>query len=403
MKKKINFTFKCLTVFLLVVFFFGGMVFAESISANMNEVESPSQGIFDVYATSEVYKESNYNTRLPFIRYVSDRILVDKDITNVGMMISNKSVEITENILAPQIIIANDNVYIHGKVSDCFIITNGSVIVEGEVDGNIMLITSAGVTISESAKINGDVIIYSTKLKLDGTVSGSVLGTVSKLGGIGKVNKDLRLAVEEVTDEAIEVNENVYFNTYHYSENMHSKYPNALINEIKEVKNNGIKVTDILDGIIICIIFAILYGIFSKIKNVDVISSMLEKSKKYPAFTVISGAITLLAFPLVIIVCITLSTLRLSVIAMPILLVYLVFVSVVAILSTFIVGSVMIKYMESRYKEKVGKVNKYFFAFVLFGVLYILARIPVIGIYVSMLLVMFATGIAFTSIFKRQK
>ncbi|MDD3304444.1 MAG: hypothetical protein PHP54_05980, partial [Clostridia bacterium] len=132
-------------------------------------------------------------------------------------------------------------------------------------------------------------------------------------------------------------------------------------------------------------------------------SKMITKTRQNLLFFCISGALSLmLVLPLAFIL-IMLSAIGLSAVAVPALIVYVSFLLVVGLLSTFIIGSFLVKYMSNTRFKDMGIGTKIISSIIIFMLLFVLARIPAIGGYVTILLVMFALGIVTTCIFKKDK
>ena len=110
----------------------------------------------------------------------------------------------------------------------------------------------------------------------------------------------------------------------------------------------------------------------------------------------------MMVLPLVFIL-IMLAAFGLGQIAIPALILYVSYLLVVGLLSTFIIGSFLVKYMADTRFKAMGNGTKILSAFVIFMLLFILAKLPTVGIYITILLVMFAIGIVTTCIFKRKK
>ncbi|MEG2348675.1 MAG: polymer-forming cytoskeletal protein [Clostridia bacterium] len=377
----------------------------ENITENTNskDAESITQGIFDIKVVDNVYKESEKNTYLPFIRYATDRILVDKDVNNMGLMFSGKSIDITSKINAPQIILSNDTVRISNSIKDMLIVTTSNVVIDSIVDGNLIIYSGGNITISKNANITGDVIVYASNTIIDGKVLGSVLGTSPKIEVNGIIQKDLRVATNEIKAAQPNIIGNVYINTYDTKMNLKDTFPNATLNIIKETKKSTFNINMLLDAILISLLFTAMYALVNKISKGKVFDKALEKCKKYPFFAILSGTLLLMMLPFVILLLLFLCIFKLSIIAIPALFVYIAFLIVTGMLSTFVVGSVIANYMQNTHFNKLGNSSKYVATFILFITLYILARVPYIGGYISMLLVMLSVGIAFTYIFKKIK
>lgn len=372
--------------------------FSEGKGTNeIGSVNDRNEGIFDVYVNNDVYKESLKNTRLPFLRYVSQRIVIDKDISNIGVMFSAKSIDILNDIYAPQLIVSNDIVSINGKISDAIILSNGNVNINGSVDGSLIICSSGSVIVNKEASVQGDIIVYCPTLKIDGSVNKNVLGSVSQLDGTGEILGDIRISANDILNSNLNVVGQKYFNLYNLDQKLPENYKDATVNLI----NNDVPRKDTLNISKILIISFLFTLMYIGLNKTNIINKQIEKVKKYPAFTVISGALIIMVFPLVLFISILLSTLDLAVISLPIILIYMSFVISFSILSNFVVGTLIVKYICSKYQEKLSSWYKYVFTFAVFLVMQLIVKIPFIGMYITMVLAMLSIGIVFTGIFKK--
>lgn len=372
--------------------------FSEGKGTNeIGSVNDRNEGIFDVYVNNDVYKESLKNTRLPFLRYVSQRIVIDKDISNIGVMFSAKSIDILNDIYAPQLIVSNDIVSINGKISDAIILSNGNVNINGSVDGSLIICSSGSVIVNKEASVQGDIIVYCPTLKIDGSVNKNVLGSVSQLDGTGEILGDIRISANDILNSNLNVVGQKYFNLYNLDQKLPENYKDATVNLI----NNDVPKKDTLNISKILIISFLFTLMYIGLNKTNIINKQIEKVKKYPAFTVISGALIIMVFPLVLFISILLSTLDLAVISLPIILIYMSFVISFSILSNFVVGTLIVKYICSKYQEKLSSWYKYVFTFAVFLVMQLIVKIPFIGMYITMVLAMLSIGIVFTGIFKK--
>ena len=128
-----------------------------------------------------------------------------------------------------------------------------------------------------------------------------------------------------------------------------------------------------------------------------------NKVKENSTFVILSGAILILASIPVVCILLMLSITSLYVVAIPLLLVYVVFLIVIGILNIFVVGSIMYSYIKEKYLKTSGIGTDILGVFCSFLVLSVLAILPVVGGYISIILYIIANGIVFTLIFKKKK
>lgn len=386
----------------LSIFFCLTIVFTTytSIYAENTDVTT---GIFDTVVTNSTYNFSEgSDIVLPFFRFAYDRIVIDKEINKTGIIFSNKSIDVNNVLKGMQCIFSNDTLRINQNVENVIAYANTTVI-SSNVDKSVYLIGKT-LTIDEGVTIGEDVIFIGDKLVINGNVNGNVLGHANEIEINGVISKDLRINTNsfKTTDNTV-ISGEIYVETNNENLKIDDKFENAKLVVISnEEKSN---VSDIIiNACITCLVFALLYLLVNKISNKKLPEIMVEKFKKNTPYTVLMGALNLVLIPIVFLLLMILSITRLYIISVPLMTIYLAYIVVTTMLSTFIVGTMMYKYISEKYKKVFDKKGFDFIgAFVTYLSLYILCRLPYIGAYVTIFVVMLSVGIVFTLMTKKTK
>ena len=150
-------------------------------------------------------------------------------------------------------------------------------------------------------------------------------------------------------------------------------------------------------------IFALIYLILIKKNDGKILDIMLNKTKSNSLFVIMSSAIFLIIFPVICLLLLILALVGLYAVAVPALIAIVSIFTIECLLSTFIVGSVIVRYMDKNYFAKRGLSSIVLGAFIIYFTLYILARVPVISGYVVLSMIILSTGIVLTLMFRKDK
>lgn len=386
-------------IFMLLITIFG----VSSVFATETTVVD---GIFDSQLVNGVYKtsESNTNIYLPYIRYVEDRMIVDSEINKSGFSFATKSIEINSPTKGVQLMFSSDSIRVNANMEYGILVADGNIIVDSEIEKSLILVSTGTITLTENAKLNEDLILVCNSLELQGEVAESVIGSVVSANITGNIGKDLRLISNDVkfsTDQ--NVKNNIYIETYNQDLNLGNKYKNAtlVLKEVEEV--NEFTFEKIISMLGTCLVFTLIYIVLNKVSKKDIFTQITNKVKENSTWVIASGAVLLLASIPLFFILLMLSVIGLWVIAIPLLLVYVVFLTITYILNILVIGSVMYRYIKEKYLKTSGIGTDILGVFCSFLVLSVLIKIPVIGAYLSLILYIIANGIVFTVIFKRKK
>lgn len=364
---------------------------------------SDEPDLIDSQAQDGVYKFSEHKLPyLPFVRFCNNKIIVDSDINNSGVCFSQRSIEIENKMSKAQVLFAGDTVRINEQMEFALIFAGSNTIIDSTINGDALIFAQDTVTITKNARINGDIIIYATNIVVEGDITGSVIGVCNEANVSGKVENDLRLETQKVTLSDDSIQGNVYISTTNQDLKLSDNYADATIKYVKnEVKETFNLKNILLSGIITSLVFAILYIVISKATKDNLYENTMNKLKNNYSFAVMFGCLFIILVPIAITFLILLSILGLYCIAIPVMILLFAYLLVVGLLSTFIVGSTMAYYMSEKYFKDQGTFLKALATFIIYLVLYIFARLPKIGGYITIILVIVALGIVATMLFKK--
>ena len=127
---------------------------------SLNTVKAAS--VFDRKDTTGVYKASDDDSTfdIPFFRVSGERTELDKEISQLGMIISNSTVDVSAILKSSQFILANDTVRVNSQMEDTLILCSNNVIINAPID-NVIILAGKGITIGEEGNIKENLIILS--------------------------------------------------------------------------------------------------------------------------------------------------------------------------------------------------------------------------------------------------
>lgn len=380
--------------------FFNNVDATESNMIEPRGVES-QEGIFDTKATEGIYKvsEDKFNY-LPYIRFVTDRIIIDKEITGLGTLFSLSNIEINAPISGLQVMFANDTVRVNSNMEYGVVFGANNVVIDGTIDKDIIVFGGNSVTISENAILNSNIICYTDSLNINGKVKGSVLGASNNVKIEGSIEKDLRIQTTNIDakDENVILG-NIYVESYN-DVNIKDMYPNAIVKKI-EIEDDKFSYEVVMNAIITCLLFTLIYLVVDRKTKGKIYENISTRVKENLLFVILSGSLMILALPAVILILVMLSAFGLYAVTFPLLLIYVVGLLVIGLLSNLIVGSLLANYMSKNYFKDKSKAVNAIGAFFVFLSLNILTKLQYIGVYVTMTLVLLAVGIVMAYIFKK--
>lgn len=384
----------------VAIFSMNGKIFAANENSNEENIEQTRvatvNSIFDIKGTNGDYKTSSEesNIYLPYLRNAAGRIVVDKSIDNIGVLSSASTIDVNEPLKSLQFLISSDSVRINANLEYALVLSANDVVINSNIEKNALIFAGGTVTVDENATIGDDVIIVAKDVNIKGKISKSAVISANSLNVSGSIEEDLRCEINTLDISGNDnVKGNLFVNTYNKELNIKDKYPNATVN-VKEVKNVSKSFGNILlKAVISSLGFTLLYVIVKKITKGKAYEKMLDKAKNNTLFVVLSGAISILAFPALFVLLILLSVLGLHMITIPVAVVYMAFLIVFVMLSVYVIGCTIFEYTNKKYIKAEKLSLELVGVFFTFLSLNLICKIPKIGTYIYMAMVMIAVGI----------
>lgn len=392
---------KLLLLCLMVISAFSMVNFVnaeELMTVNIYSEETDS--ISSSYVASE-----HEDITLPFVNSISGmKVVLDKDVNHSGITMATKEIEVLGNLKGLHIMYNTDSLTIKGKI-DYPIIISQNVVLEGEITGDAV-IYAPNVVIKENAVVKGDILVSTTNLKIEGKILGSVIASINGECVItGTIENELRISISSLNLDEGTVNGKILVKTSSDMSKLLEKYPDAVIESVSTSDNSDKIKGTIITGVMVVVLFtALAYVVVRKDNNI--FTKVLDKVKGKSVNVVLSGIAVLLPSIVLVVLLIIVSALGLWIIGVPMLLVYIAYIAVCAMLSILIIGTVIfeaIKYTVIKKYEENITIKKLGLLFGIFLVLYVLAVIPFISKYVIMTLCIISTGLVTTALIGKNK
>lgn len=382
-----------------------------SVLSIFNFVNAEELMTVNIYSETEgnvssTYKASEHeDVKLPFINSISGmKVVLDKDINHSGITISTKEIDVLSNLKGLHILYNQDSLTIKGKIGYPVIISQ-NVILEGEITGDAV-IYSPNVVIKENAVVKGDILVSTDNLKIEGTVLGNVIASVTQECVVsGVIENELRISTTSLNVDEGKVNGKILVKTTSDMAKLLEKYPEAVVENIESDDTDTDVKNVIVTGTVVVLVFTVLGYVVVR-KDENIFTRILNKVKGKSVNVVLSGIAVLLPSIVLVILLIILSILGLWIIGVPALLLYIAYIAVCAMLSILIIGTVIfeaIKYTVIKKYEENIMIKKLGLLFGIFAILYTLAVIPFISKYVIMTLCIISTGILTVAIVGKNK
>ena len=386
MKKKI-----VAILFVLISFFSLNSVNAESLS-NYIDLQSYS----NVYRLSE---ESDVS--LPFVKLFNEKVIFDKGMDKSGLSIASKTLEIDEKLSGIQTIISADTVNIKGSLEYGIIIAS-NVVISGTIEKDIFIVAES-LFITETANIGNDIVAVAETMEVKGNVSGNLIVNSANLLMQGNVSRDFRAYSEVIEFNDANIQGNIYIET-NSEIDISEKYPDAIIKKIPTTTiTEEEKKADTMDTILDCVIGIILFVLLNLLITLlkpNVFKVLSNKVVKYSTYAIIAGVLGIVTIPIVVTLLIILSAFGMSVITMPILIVYIALLVVTISLAKFITGSVIYEALKDKLKIDT-KLKSVGTLLLIYTALYLVCNMPYIGWFATMASVLLSSGIIITGLTKK--
>ncbi len=368
----------------------------------IGNVNANEMGIIDIYSADESYSlsEETNNIYLPFIRFSKNNIIVDKEVDKTGLIFCRGSLDVKSNINKSVALMASDSIRLNAELKNGFIFSSTTIVIDSNINGDLILCGMSGITISENANINGDIICYTPNLNIKGNVNGSVIGIANSVEVTGNIQKDFRMQLNNISvkDENRIAGE-VYIESYNLLSEIKIMYPDMNYKVLKSKQTN--LQDEIYNGIYLCIIFVLIYLIISKISKNKFFETQLEKVINNKSKVVMIGALGIALMPVVILVSLLLLLIGVYVIAIPLLVIYFGIFAISACISIFIIGMLLVTYIKNTYIKNNSIIYEILSAILIFAILYCFGKIPTVSSYIGIIYIILAFGIICTCVIKR--
>ncbi len=382
----------------------GILVFILAIATFFN-MSYASEEMLDIYgssSTSYFISQDENDIYLPFMRFSSGSMIIDKQVENIGAFFSSKTIDINSDVKKMSAIFATDSIRVNADVKNSVMFSTAAIVIDSHITSDLILFSTSEITITKNAIIDGDIICFTTNLNVDGNINGSVIATCSNVKVSGIIQKDLRVQTDNMQIESEDlVKGKLYIQSYEIIEGIKEKYPEVINKIISKVEVDA--KDEIKNIVFVGIVYALLYFLFLKIKKGEILNKSFEKIKTYKTNVVMFGTVGILVAPIIFMVCLLLLIGGLYMIALPILIIYFGIIIISAILAIFIVGALIMTYIYKKYLSQKTVWYTVLASFIVFVVLQILTKIPYVSSFVSIIYLMASFGILAVCIVKKLK
>ena len=370
---------------------------------SLNTVKAAS--VFDRKDTTGVYKASDDDSTfdIPFFRVSGERTELDKEISQLGMIISNSTVDVSAILKSSQFILANDTVRVNSQMEDALILCSNNVIINAPID-NVIILAGKGITIGEEGNIKENLIILGSDITINGNVDGNVLGITQNMVLNGTIGGKLSVDVVNAQfGENAKVEKGISITTPNSALEVPENVGEATIDLLKqETKSTGMKIKDYIFNILVVLIRDLvtffLIVLILKRERIEKIVAKVE-SKGLIKRGILFYIISLLA----IIFGLTLALFILPQVGISALLLGIVSLVVFTLLKNIIVGTFIANLSTDRFDKIESKPNKTLMAIFTFLIIEILETIPFVGEIFKFIVFIFALGIVASLVIKNKK
>lgn len=370
---------------------------------SLNTVKAAS--VFDRKDTTGVYKASDDDSTfdIPFFRVSGERTELDKEISQLGMIISNSTVDVSAILKSSQFILANDTVRVNSQMEDALILCSNNVIINAPID-NVIILAGKGITIGEEGNIKENLIILGSDITINGNIDGNVLGITQNMVLNGTIGGKLSVDVVNAQfGENAKVEKGISITTPNSALEVPENVGEATIDLLKqETKSTGMKIKDYLFNILVVLIRDLvtffLIVLILKRERIEKIVAKVE-SKGLIKRGILFYIISLLS----IIFGLTLALFILPQVGISALLLGIAVLVVFTLLKNIIVGTFIANLSTDRFDNIESKPNKTLMAIFTFLIIEILETIPFVGEIIKFIVFIFALGIVASLVIKNKK
>lgn len=357
--------------------------------------------IYDTKLTENVYKlsEDDSSFSIPFFRLSEQRMELDKSIDQIGLFMTNSTIDVNAEQKGIQMLYTNDTVRINSSMEYAFIFTSGSVVLNSDIEKTVFVYCNGTLTVGEDANIKGNIIAYTPSIVIDGTVEGNLLGYANTVTINDTVNGKIKMDVVDMTfGENAKVAQEIELNTTNAALKIDESIAPSKIDVVEVQKESiGDYIVKILKVAITSLAIYLIVLIFAKKERIKQALAKVDNEKIMK--NGLGGY-----FGLIIMICIGVVLLGLI---LELGLSAIIFASAVMIILTLlknvVVGMLIVDLVDKRYKDLEVKPNSIIVAIATFLMLALLENIPYIGGIVSFIVFIISLGVVITLIKKSFK
>ena len=370
---------------------------------SLNTVKAAS--VFDRKDTTGVYKASDADSTfdIPFFRVSGERTELDKEISQLGMIISNSTVDVSAILKSSQFILANDTVRVNSQMEDALILCSNNVIINAPID-NVIILAGKGITIGEEGNIKENLIILGSDITINGNIDGNVLGITQNMVLNGTIGGKLSVDVVNAQfGENAKVEKGISITTPNSALEVPENVGEATIDLLQqETKSTGMKIKDYLFNILVVVIrdlvtFFLIILIFKRERIEKIVAKVESKG------LIKRGILFYIVSLLAIIFGLTLALFILPQVGISALLLGIAVLVVFTLLKNIIVGTFIANLSTDRFDNIESKPNKTLMAIFTFLIIERLETIPFVGEIIKFIVFIFALGIVASLVIKNKK
>lgn len=359
--------------------------------------------IFDSKTSTDVYKVSGDNSEfnVPFTRISSERIEIDKSISQIGLFMSPKSIEVSAPLKGIQAFYSNDTVRVNSDTEYPVIFSSGNVVINGIVENTTFIYSQGTITINENADIKQNLICYAPKVEINSEITGNILGYTSSLNINNIVNGKIKMQAYEVNcSENAKVERGIEINTTNTALTISENVGESKIDIISTKEKFNIReyLLKIFTAALGNIVMFLLILIFVKKEGLDKMAEKLKDGKVVLKNGIISyfGLLAMICFGIVLLVLLT----KLGVV---LLIFSIAAMIIMTILKNVIFGTFVVELVNKRYEGAQTKPNSVLTAIMTLIIIELLESIPYVGELVKFVLFILSIGIIVSLFLKNKK
>lgn len=356
--------------------------------------------IYDTKTVENVYKlsEDDSTFTIPFFRLAQERIELDKSIDQVGMFMTNSTIDVNAEQKGIQVLYTNDTVRVNNPMEYAAIFTSGSVVLNADIEKTVFIYCNGTVTVSDKANIKGNIIAYTPNLVVDGVVEGNILGTAQTVTINNTVNGKIKMEVYDLKlGEEATIAQEMELNTINTALTVDANKASAKIDVIEQTSFSfKAFILEVLQATISGIIMYLLLRIVVK---KDKIKAVLQRAENGNVIMNGLRGLVGLLMGLSLGIVFTIAVLELGIAAITFSVALMI---IFALLKNLVVGLFIIELSDKKYKDAEVKPSKWLLVPCTFFILNLLEKIPFMGGIVSIFVFILALGMVI-AIIKNEK